>query len=325
MKNIVVIGNGKLAIDCIRLLIEHQNACVNTILYNPNESTFSELVNNLSEKYSIEYQTIDKTFSDEDISLIEKTKPDIIFNIFSDIKFPKKVLSIPKLGAINFHNGPLPLYRGHGHVIPFWSIMNGEQTHGVTWHFMDEGIDTGDIIRVRKFDLDKKETALSLNFKCIVEGEKLFQEILDDLLKDKFQRIPQLGQASRYFSSYIPNNGYLDFRWSYQKIERFLRATDYRPFKNLFTYAKVKHLDQSFIVNNVALHNLGRHRYQYGEIISLSDQFIRVATKDSIIDLTETMCADDQEISIKKLISEYKIKKGDLLNDSTYEKMSIAS
>ena len=326
MKKIVIIGNGKLAIDCTRTLIDHAKANIEAILYNPDESTFSEMVERVCEQHSIINHKINKKFVEADIELIKQISPDLIFNILSDNIFPKEILDLPKIGAINFHNGPLPLYRGHGHVIPFWAIMNNEKVHGVTWHFMDEGIDTGDIIKVKHFAIDNDETALSLNFKCIVEGKELFQEIIDDILTDNYKCVPQAGRSSRYLSKHIPNNGYINFNWPRQKIERFIRATDYRPFSNLFTYAKVKHINQSFIVNSIKTKSItDKQDYQNGEIIDLSDQFIRVAAKDSVVDITETMHTSDHEILINELIHTYKINKGDILNVSKYEEMSLAS
>ncbi len=59
--------------------------------------------------------------------------------------------------------------------IPSWAIINGESKHGVTWHFIDTGIDTGNIIAQKIFPLDKDVTAGRLMSKCIMEGLTLFK------------------------------------------------------------------------------------------------------------------------------------------------------
>jgi len=325
MKKVIVIGNGKLAVDCLRELSNHQQTTLLQVLYDPNHSSFSSLLKSFCDKNSIPSIPISKQVSCHTIEILKQLKPDFIFNIYSDIILSEKVLDIPTIGAINFHNGPLPMYRGHGHTLPFWSIFNGETEYGVTWHFMDRGVDTGDIIAVNKFNIAHNETALGLNFKCMIEGKILFDKILDDLLTDNFKRIPQQGSSSRYLSTSIPNYGYLNLEWPYPKIERFMRATDYRPYKNLFFYAKVKYLNRSFIVNTFTPYHLGNHNYQTGEVVSFSDNYLRIATKDSIIDITETMYKEGFEVSIKDLVNGYNIKRGSLVNDNFTDMMSMAS
>ena len=64
-------------------------------------------------------------------------------------------------GAINFHDGPLPRYAGLN--APVWAIINGEPDHGITWHMIEGGVDEGDILEQRLFELASEETALTLN------------------------------------------------------------------------------------------------------------------------------------------------------------------
>ncbi len=325
MKKVVVFGNGKIAAECLKLLTETQGVEIRLVLYNPNDPSLISPIRTFCEKHSIHSEAIGSTILPSVTELIREKNPDIIFNINSHNIFDKKILDIPKIGAINFHNGPLPKYRGPGYVIPSWAIFNQEHEHGVTWHFMDEGIDTGDIIAQDKFYLSNKETALELNFKCITAGIKLFEKNIDDILSDNCNRTSQKGPSSTYFSSQIPNNGYIDFNWPYHKIDAFLRATDYRPYQNLFTYAKVKYKNNIFIVNTASLHKLTHHNYQNGEIISLSSNYLRIAANDSILDITKVMHKEDDEISIEKLIKDYHISEGDVLNYNYSDKFELAS
>lgn len=74
---------------------------------------------------------------------------------------PDPVLALADKGAVNFHDGPLPRYAGLN--TPNWALINGEARHGITWHMLEGGIDEGDIIAQRLFDISEDETALSLN------------------------------------------------------------------------------------------------------------------------------------------------------------------
>ena len=64
---------------------------------------------------------------------------------------PAAVLALATQGAVNFHDGPLPRYAGLN--APVWAILNGEAQHGITWHLIAGGIDEGDILEQRLFDI----------------------------------------------------------------------------------------------------------------------------------------------------------------------------
>ena len=64
---------------------------------------------------------------------------------------PDAVLACGKRGAVNFHDGPLPRYAGLN--APVWAILNGEASHGITWHVIEGGIDEGRIVARRVFDI----------------------------------------------------------------------------------------------------------------------------------------------------------------------------
>ncbi|MCA9611080.1 MAG: peptide synthetase, partial [Myxococcales bacterium] len=75
-----------------------------------------------------------------------------------------EVLAMPTIGAINFHDGPLPRYAGVNATT--WAILHGERTHGVTFHLIEGGVDEGDVLAQRVFELADRETALTLNTRC---------------------------------------------------------------------------------------------------------------------------------------------------------------
>ena len=98
-------------------------------------------------------------------------------------------------GAINFHDGPLPRHAGLN--APVWAILAGEKQHGVSWHLMQGGIDEGDILKQKLFDLARQETALTLNTRCYEAAIESFGELLADLQAGATQRTPQdLSQRS---------------------------------------------------------------------------------------------------------------------------------
>jgi methionyl-tRNA formyltransferase len=112
---------------------------------------------------------------------------DIIVSVLYDKLF--KVNIVKEKYCYNFHPGILPNYRGSG--ICSWAIINEEKYMGVTLHVIDEGIDTGDIIEVRKFPILEKDTAYSLFTQVEKVIYEMFQIWFNKLLTLNFTCVPQ--------------------------------------------------------------------------------------------------------------------------------------
>ena len=97
-------------------------------------------------------------------------------------------LTVPSLGTVNFHPAPLPEFKGTaGYNM---AILNGMKSWAVSAHYVDEEIDTGDIIKVRWFPIDPlKETARSLEQQSMGELYKLVEDVVGNILEKK-DRLP---------------------------------------------------------------------------------------------------------------------------------------
>lgn len=85
------------------------------------------------------------------VEALRALNPDLLVSIYFSRRIGSAVLDIPRLGAINVHPALLPKHRGP--TPSFWTIANGEDRTGVTVHWMDESLDTGDIIVQRELML----------------------------------------------------------------------------------------------------------------------------------------------------------------------------
>lgn len=122
----------------------------------------------------------------EFIEQIKALNPDIICVVAYGKILPKEILDIPKYGCINVHASLLPKYRGAAPIQ--WAILNGDKKTGVTTMYMDEGMDTGDIILQKEVEIDEDETT----------GE-LWDELAEvggDLLVETLRKIEE-GTATR--------------------------------------------------------------------------------------------------------------------------------
>jgi len=155
---------------------------------------------------------------------------DLLINVHSLFVVHPDVVAAPAIGSFNLHPGPLPHYAGLN--VPSWAVYNGEQEHGVTLHWMDEGIDTGPVAWMDRFGLTDDETGLSVSGKCVRRGVPLVVKLVQTAMENA-ARIPRHEQdraLRRYFPAGPPAQGRIDWAVPLAEILRFVRAADYAPF-----------------------------------------------------------------------------------------------
>ncbi len=100
-----------------------------------------------------------------------------LFVVVAFRMLPEKVWSIPKLGTINLHTSLLPNYRGAAPIN--WVLINGENQTGITTFFIDNNIDSGEIILQEKIELTNNTTAAELHNTLMINGSKLLTNTLE--------------------------------------------------------------------------------------------------------------------------------------------------
>jgi methionyl-tRNA formyltransferase len=176
---------------------------------------------------------------------------DLLLNVQSHHLLPPEVVAAPRIGSFNLHPGPLPAYAGLN--VPSWAIYRGERVHGVTLHWMDEGIDTGPVAYSSEFPLDEDETGLTLSAKCVRAGLPLIQDLLEDSVRQAIPRIPQPAGVRRYYSREIPHEGRVIWTEAAAQIVNFIRACDYAPFTSPWGRARAYLTGREIVVLKAAL------------------------------------------------------------------------
>jgi methionyl-tRNA formyltransferase len=114
---------------------------------------------------------------------LRQVAPDLVLSVPARQRFGPDLLSLPRIGCINLHWGPLPEYRGL--YSSFWSLSNGERETGVSIHFMNSDWDAGPIIAERRFSISPEETVHSLDRKKLAIAPGLLSDALDALIEDR--------------------------------------------------------------------------------------------------------------------------------------------
>lgn len=218
----VVFGCQQIAVDCIKILLAKGVELARIVTYElPLDKVYGyKSVKDIAHRYHIQCDMSPRLSADY-VDEIARIKPDIIFSFYYRKIFPKKLLSIAPLGVVNIHPSFLPYYRGR--VPTAWAILNGEKEIGVTIHYVDEHIDSGDIIVQKKVKIPNHFTGFELYNKCMQVGKKLFGEIVDQLLAGKAPRKPQLGRGS-YYGSLTSQQMRIDWSLSVDKIINQIRV-----------------------------------------------------------------------------------------------------
>lgn len=140
------------------------------------------------------YQPLKVRNNNEFIEEIKKLNPDIICVVAYGKILPKELLEIPKLGCINVHGSLLPKYRGAAPIQ--WAVLNGEKTTGITTMYMDEGMDTGEMILKQEVEIGEEETTGELWKRLSKIGGDLLVKTLKEIQKGTAPREQQLGEAT---------------------------------------------------------------------------------------------------------------------------------
>lgn len=230
---IYLVGNGRVADDCLKEL-HNRKVTVTYIEIFPEKFSFTK---KLCERCDIEFCHIDKKdFKD---FLMKTDVETLIISAHNSYIFPKEVVEKRNLTIINLHIAYLPKYRGMNP--PTWAIYNGESYSGATWHEVGSGIDNGGIIIQRKVQVMEDDTAMKLMLRCFQEGVNLFKENLDVFLKKSYcVTMPEKSNTKLYLSKELPNDGFIDFGWGFDKSYAFLRSMDYSG-ANLMPLPKIEY------------------------------------------------------------------------------------
>ncbi len=142
------------------------------------------------------------------VEFLKTLSLDLIVVVYYDGILKKEVISIPENGCINIHMALAENYRGCYPTT--WAIMNGECRTGVTLHYINEGIDSGDIIADIVVSIDDDDTGKSLYYKCTDAGIRLFKETFPSILNGTNRRRPQLKNINTlYYFIKIGNKRFL--------------------------------------------------------------------------------------------------------------------
>lgn len=211
----------------------------------------------------------------QSIEEIRAMAPDAIVVVAYGQILPRAVLEIPKIACLNLHASLLPRWRGAAPIQA--AIAAGDRETGITVMFMDEGLDTGDILLQGKIDILPADTGGSLHDRLAQIAPDALLESLRLLAAGNAPRIPQDQALATYAPKLNREAGRINWNETTEGIERKIRA--YNPWPGAFTEFAGRNL-KVFAASIVDL------RGKSGEILRKERELV-IATSDRALSLTE--------------------------------------
>jgi len=166
----------------------------------------------------------------EDYQRIIDIKPDIIITCAYGQIIPKVLLDLPRLKCINVHASSLPKLRGGAPLNH--AIIDGEKETGVSIMYMDEKMDTGDIISIYKYELQDSDTYDDLVNILSKEGSKLLYKTLPSIINQTNQSVKQDETQATYAWTIKREEEHINFNLSVKKVDQLVRGLYSVPLAN---------------------------------------------------------------------------------------------
>ena len=244
-----------------------------------------------------------KNLKNEDfIKKIKSLNPDFII-VVAFRMIPEKVWKIPKHGTINLHASLLPNYRGSAPIN--WVIINNEQETGVTTFFIDENIDTGDILLQRKIKIDNKINAGDLHDKLKDIGAEIVFNTIDGILKRKIKKIKQK-ENRLYKTAYKFDKENIKLNWNLNGIDIYNKIRGLSPFPGSRTTISSTKGDNKKVVIYGSDYIVESHDLENG-IISTEKDIIKITCSDGYIIIKDLKVEGKKRMDAKSFLNGFNL------------------
>lgn len=164
---------------------------------------------------------IDK-MSEAELAPLVAVSPDILLVSGFAIILKPPILELPRIGCVNMHSSLLPKHRGPN---PFTAvILAGETETGVSFHVMEPGIDTGDILDQTRYEVQATDAMVDVYQRaCVIASERVVP-LMDRIEAEGLTGTPQDSALASYDKKVLPDDTWVDWTQPAEDIERMVRA-----------------------------------------------------------------------------------------------------
>jgi methionyl-tRNA formyltransferase len=242
----------------------------------------------------------------EFISKLKELDADL-FIVVAFRMLPEVTWRIPRIGTINLHASILPNYRGAAPINH--AIINGEKVTGVTTFFIDEKIDTGNILMSEKTDISPTENAGDIHDKLMKLGAVVVIRTITDIALNRIVPIPQKkflkpGESPKQAPKIHPDFCIIDWNMQVEQLHNFIRGLSPYPCARTF-------LKNELRTNSLKIYEsrpeADQHNLQPGQIISDGKRFLKIACKNGFINIISLQLEGKSRMSVAEFLRGFRI------------------
>ena len=243
------------------------------------------------------------TLKDEtEIERLKEYNPDLIVVVAYGKLLPKAVLDIPKYGCVNVHGSILPRWRGAAPIQ--WTVLSGDEFGGVTTMYMNEGLDTGDMILTRKVKVGENETSGELFDRLCIDGAELLSETIEAIEAGTAPRIPQNEEEATYAHMLSKDLSNIDWNKTANEVHNKVRGLSPWPSAQTLLFGKrVKILETRVVAK----------KGEAGKVISASP--LTVACKEGAVEIVRLQCEGKRAMESADYLKGHSIEIGTILGE----------
>ena len=211
--NVVFMGTPDFALPCLERLAQKHKIC--GVFCQPDKPVGRKAVVTppqvkiVAERLGIPVFQPAKMRDGEALDIVKKLAPELIVVVAYGKILPKEILDEPAYGCVNIHASLLPKYRGASPLQH--ALLNGETVTGVTAMYMDEGLDTGDIIAQREWRITDADDANAMYERAAEEGFGLLLDVIGDIEDGGATRTPQNAAEASFAPPLTKDMGLFSF------------------------------------------------------------------------------------------------------------------
>lgn len=264
--------------------------------YSENVSGYRP-IHELAEQYHIPYKKFKKIEDKENVEVIQSLQPDYIFIVGLSQLVKSDILEAAKIGVIGFHPTPLPKFRGRAAMV--WQMLLGVHETKCTMFFLDEGMDSGDILIQEPYTIEDSDYAYDVEQKLCEAIKRMAAKLLPKLLDGTAKGQKQEEALATYLLKRTPEDGEIDWKEPVEKIQRLIRAVS-RPYPGAFSNYDGKH--KVIFWRADYLENTKYYGME-GQIAYVSDEYMDIVCCDGLLRVYEY-----ENVDCVKIIAGHKFK-----------------
>lgn len=304
--NVVFMGTPDFAVPSLENIAKVHN--VQAVFTQPDKPVGRKMVLTppdvkvCAEKLGIPvYQPVKLKDSDS-YEIIKEINPDVIVVVAYGQILPENILNIPKYGCINVHGSLLPKYRGAAPIQ--WSVLNGDKVTGVTTMYMEKGLDTGDILETKEYEIGINDTAGEV-FDTLAEmGGKLILDTLEKAEKGQLHPIKQDDSKSSYAKMLDKSMCNIDFSKTNLQVHNQVRGLSPWPVASTKLNGKVLKIFET---------RLAEGKGKPGEILNTNP--LTIACGEGAVVVNTVQLQGKKKMDSKAFLQGHKLEKGTVIGE----------